>query len=381
MAKKKRKQKNSKTGGGFGGANRSKAKGMSGRLSKRRVSTPFLWDFELSAEGRVLNAKEALEEDSDDLLAQKELILYEEEQPLEQIVEALESLVEKGKEANKELLAKSKQSGGIERDEYDQLEPLLEVMYELGRFHQLVANFDRAIEIFEELLKLSPIDKKGVRYDALVSYSAKMEDLDKLDEFIQRYPTEQSADFLYAKAYLEFIRALEQAIAEEWVDESKEIPFQNVPDRIFGKALSTLETAVQTYPWSIWFLLEEKVKYLVKPLGYECGSPGEALLHAQRCNVLWFSNVILVNWLLSRGPAFIQASEPALLLGKYSKHIEEIADALEDVEFDDSDDMGYEKETLQTIENVRQMVQIAKHIILNMSGVECLIDPEEFGGL
>ncbi len=83
--------------------------------------------------------------------------------------------------------------------------PFLRVCHTLGLEYQHRKEYQKAIDIYSEILQYNSGDNQGVRY-LLLECLFLLKDYQKAEEFINKYPNDWSIDFLYGKLIIEILK-------------------------------------------------------------------------------------------------------------------------------------------------------------------------------
>ncbi|HNX17329.1 MAG TPA: hypothetical protein PKM50_03260 [Methanoregula sp.] len=111
--------------------------------------------------------------------------------------------------------------------------PYMRVRFALALLLQDMGERDRAIEIFNDLLRLNPNDNQGARYE-LTTCLLEKGDHAALEDLLKEYENDGSAVWLYSRALLKFRQEGGSPAAEAFLRKAlEENPF--VPQYLLGK--------------------------------------------------------------------------------------------------------------------------------------------------
>ncbi|WNJ21033.1 tetratricopeptide repeat protein [Pontibacter sp. G13] len=152
--------------------------------------------------------------------------------------------------------------------------PYLRALYALADFNGFQGEIDKAIGMFEELLKLNPMDNQGARYDLLQLYF-QQDQIEDATRLMKQFEDDQSADWKYGAAILSYLNAPEDSgTAGAWKE------------------------AVAFNPHVLGFLTGEKEPPAGLPMDYAPGSEEEAVLYVARIFPLLLSKPMILRFFL-----------------------------------------------------------------------------------
>ncbi len=236
--------------------------------------------------------------------------------------------VEAGREKHADLITPSdssegSRSGSPELWGWIEARPFMMAMEALAEAHMSRAEFDRAVELFEELLQLNFGDNQGIRYRLLPLLNYLGEFM-KAEALLKRYPDDISCEFLYGRALTLFNLALEELEEPEKVLNFESArPFARLRSSRMKAAREALGKAIRNCPWGPVFLLDVRSLLVEAPLSFRVGSPEEALVMGQNAYLAWVVPELPAIWLISE---FDQSLEAPRTRKKLRESFEEFAD-------------------------------------------------------
>lgn len=175
--------------------------------------------------------------------------------------------------------------------------PYLRALHERATLLHLRGSAAEAKALFEEILSHDPGDSSDSRA-SLLAIALMTGKLDEAEALLAELPTTTSCAALYGRAFLEFIRSLEEAEDFEADMESPE-PFAKLRTPRMESARRCLRRAVGASPWTAAFLLDPR-SLLVDPApGFEEGDPYEALDFARQNHYAWCMVGTPAIWMMS----------------------------------------------------------------------------------
>lgn len=312
MAKRKKKQRKKKnSGGGFGKSGSRKgltAVQRSGDPLRDVLPPKFFFDH-LEHKERCDEAEAILADNPDDISARTVLAKQQDEHAERR--ELLEQIVADGRDQCADLIHNNTDTKGKGLWGEQEARSLMLAMVDLAKARRF-NDMPKSTELFLELSELNPLDQLGIRHHLLYNYLAQVEH-DKAEALIEKYRIEETADFLFGQALLDFQRATRESTKDSsWkVDPDRKRPFETAPGEAFETARRSLKKAVGKYPWSVQFNIDCRTFAAGEPPAWQPGTPTEALAYAKRAQLIW-SNMLTSLWLVSEGLAAFEESDDAI---------------------------------------------------------------------
>jgi tetratricopeptide (TPR) repeat protein len=151
--------------------------------------------------------------------------------------------------------------------------PYMTARLRLAEFHVEQRDFAKAIDVYQDMLRLNPNDNQAARYPLAMCLISADRDEDA-KELIERYETDRSAFCLYTSALLSYRQS----------GDSKE-------------AGEDLSKAIAKNQHVVGYLLERKRLPAYDPDSYQLGSQDEAILYVGMFMGCWKSTEGAIEWL------------------------------------------------------------------------------------
>ena len=152
-----------------------------------------------------------------------------------------------------------------------EVRPALRAQEALGDYYQEAWEIDKAIGAYDSLLHFNPQDQQGIRFKLMTLYLEKG-DLKNSHELLAMYPSDDSADFHYARVLLNILE-----------------------DKPQSQVSTSLEKAVEANPYVASILNGEMELPEEIPNYYSPGTFEEAAVYLDRNIHLW-AGVDLSKW-------------------------------------------------------------------------------------
>jgi len=305
-------------------------------------------------------AEEALAIDPD--CADAYLLLARESIETEDVLAALEKAAEAGRRKYRAMLAGGRSEAEVAKD--GKTLPYLDALHDLADFQLLSSSYEGAAAVYGELFALDPEDSRDLR-PALLEIAFAEENWDEAERLLDALPSERSCTALYGRAYLEFMRSLEEHPDFDPLM-SAEDPFAKLQSPRANEARRVLRAAFEASPWVVPFLLDLRCALVGRVDVYTEGDPYEALEFVRLHFAAWSVVGVPSIWMITE---FSKFSPNANLRKRLRLNHEAFLDAIEIVgEVEESGDEDDEEEEEDTFSAFRE---ISERII------EMLIDEAE----
>lgn len=221
------------------------------------------------------------------------LILAEFAESEKEAITILKNGIDHGRELHAELIA----SVGNEYGMWGHVEArdFMRLLHELATLYDETGEVEKAVEVYEEMLRLNPDDNQGIRGDLLHSYII-LDQTDQAHELLERFESiiGTDTDLAYGAAFLEIISALDES-HDDWMEKiEREQPTDIAGFRkFFGKNFNAVDramkAAIQTNPYVSMIMSMPGMMEIESLPYFSIGGPNEALIYAQKHGPTWFS--------------------------------------------------------------------------------------------
>lgn len=206
--------------------------------------------------------------------------------------------------------------------------PYLHALRERATLLQLRGSAAEAKALFEEILLHDPGDSSDSRA-SLLAIALMTGKLGEAEALLAELPTATSCAALYGRAFVEFLRSLEEAEDFEADMESPE-PFAKLRTPRMESARRCLRRAVESSPWTAAFLLDPR-SLLVDPApGFQEGDPYEAIDFARQNHYAWCMVGTPAIWLMSEFAEYFAGVPARRKLRLHHDAFEEICDGMDE---------------------------------------------------
>jgi len=220
--------------------------------------------------------------------------------------------------------------------------PFLMAYQKLAELYAIEDNIEISIQTFEEILRLNGTDNQGIRYILLPLYMLH-EPAEKIENLLAHFPSDRSAQWLFAKALYTF----QKTYALKTADGSWEFNEPEDPNSItglvllpqlpsdFSEANDLLKLAMESNGLVPLFLCDIRCSYFSTADSHMIGGADEAFETAQNIGLLWSLDFMSELWLQEScyGPLHRERLVKDLL--KHYQHVADLDNMLNQVDIDD----------------------------------------------
>jgi tetratricopeptide (TPR) repeat protein len=176
---------------------------------------------------------------------------------------------------------------------YVEARDFLRLLGEKAKALEELGRPEEAVEVYEEILALSPLDELGVRC-ALLRLHLIQRRLDAARALLERFPNDVLVDMAYGRALLEIVEAADQPGFElPDPDRSGAVSspgaFRKSLGPEFKSAIETLNRAVKVNPFVPMLMTHGSILDVSAGEFFSFGGPNEALVYVQEWCWLWFA--------------------------------------------------------------------------------------------
>lgn len=168
----------------------------------------------------------------------------------------------------------------------------MRLLHNRARVLEAMAEFDKAVETYQEMIALNPGDNQGVRGDLLHLLITKRKN-HEARELLKRFPNDADISMAYGSALLEFMHVMDQASPDFFLFEG--LGRRNLPKAAmnklgpeYNKAKKLLKYAVKLNPFVPWMMTHPQIMGVMTDGMHSFGGPYEAVEYVQARAVLWY---------------------------------------------------------------------------------------------
>jgi tetratricopeptide (TPR) repeat protein len=221
------------------------------------------------------------------------LVLAQQAETEDEAIIILKNGIDHGRELHADLITSVGSDHGIWG--HHEARDFMRLLHELATVCEAHDEIEKAVEIYEEMLRLNPDDNQGIRGDLLHAYiilnlSAEAKVLLKRFE----NTVDLDTDLVYGAALLEIMIAMED-FDDTWMDEIERQQPSDIAGfkKFFGKNFQAVDKAMKAAtkanPYVGLVMSMPGIMEMEEPPTYSIGGPDEALFYSHKHAATWFA--------------------------------------------------------------------------------------------